>query len=162
MNLLVALTVSATEELREVGEIIQAEKRIKDIVKDAEIIKSSGFLHSLSNKLPWTSSKLIMDRLDKSTFKKVCVKYVETKKSQPFWRNLKEFWKGGLYPIHAYTYKIDKKSIKFNVNVPYHLIKKARLALEKKEKRRQEFEAKIQALKLNKSGTELSRFVIHH
>ena len=40
MNLLVAMTVSATSELKEKSGIIQAEKKVKDIVKDGKILQS--------------------------------------------------------------------------------------------------------------------------
>ena len=64
MNLLVAMTVSATSELIEKSGIIQAEKKIKDIVKDGKILQySGGCLRDLFKQIlpSWLSQKIFND-----------------------------------------------------------------------------------------------------
>ena len=149
MNLLVALTVSATGKLREEGEIIQAEKRMKDIVKDAKMIhKHPIFTKFGALKEKWfgKSNSRIMGpdgQLAKRTTTKICVKYSETLKPTII-EHIRNIWRGGPYPIFSYDFKKDKP---FKINVPLHIIDKTKAGLEKKAKRRQEFEAKIHTIK---------------
>ena len=151
MNLLVALTVSATGKLREEGEIIQAEKRMKDIVKGASIFRKHRFFtnwETVKEKLGFgKQSSLIMGhegQLAKRSTSKICVKYTEAKSSKSIWQEIKNIWRGGPYPIFSYDFKKDKP---FKINVPLHIINKTKVTLEKKSKRRQEFEGKIQSIK---------------
>ena len=165
MNLLVALTVSATEKLREDGEIILAEKRMKDLVKGSEIVHKHRFFAE------WTkwdkfkegiglgkSPSLIMGpngQLAKRSTTKICVKFTDVgRKTLPMLEELKNMWRGGSYPIFSYDFKKDKR---FKINVPLHIINKTKATLEKKAKRRQEFEAKIQSIKVKSlKGVESS------
>ena len=149
-----ALTVSATGKLREEGEIIQAEKRMKDIAKGAAIFHKNRFLtnwETIKEKLGMSKkSNLIMGyegKLAKRSTSKICVKYSEAKasKSKAIWEEMKNIWRGGPFPIFSYDFKKDKP---FNINVPLHIIHKTKAALEKKSKRRQEFDVKIQTIKV--------------
>ena len=179
MNLLVAMTVSATEELKKTSGIIQAEKKIKDIYKEGFVNQyaggsSAGFFKSLlwkiQAKIPW---KLLNEVHKYSTVKsllhdkksnKICLSKKKKQLKPPtlnpltwhFLISIKNGWNGGDYPL--YTYKFRKlRKVGFNAND--HIVKQTKETVQKINERNEALSANAQAIRndMNKQWRDLER-----
>jgi len=185
MNLVVAMTISATNELRKDSEIIQIMKRVKDIVtagnleaakcccwKTPEILskiysKTSEILRNFYSKITGFQQlpTMVKKFLNEKKTKKICLSMKRPKPSKfiwkkpltwPFIRDAYNGWCGGEYPIFAFTFQ---KGGKMKMNAYEGLIKQTQEHLAKKKMKSEDLENKLRSIKeeLNQKWSNLPK-----
>eukprot|EP00093_Oithona_nana_P000756 00756.XXX_1254_2264_1 [CDS] Oithona nana genome sequencing. len=160
MNLVVAMTISATNELRHESEIIQVKKKVKDIVTagnvdKTECCKTSKLLRKIYSKIPGTQQlpKMVKEFLIQKDTEKICLSRKRPKPSKtisnkpltwPYISDAYNAWCGGEYPIYSFTFQ---KGRKMKINAYEGLIKQTQEHLAKKELKSEELQNKLTSIK---------------
>jgi len=185
MNLIVAMTISAADDLKVESEIIKVYKQVKDIVTDGQVAARSNwfttadclrkiYFRCFSNVKE--QPKMVKELLEQKKTKEVCLIAFQrtSKQSQhqipmtlskpstwPYVSNAYNAWCGGDYPLYSFNHLKGKK-IKINANEK--LVKQTQVFLAKKKLKREELEDKLNSIRadLNQKWknleTELNKF----
>ena len=185
MNLIVAMTISAADDLKVESEIIKVYKQVKDIVTDGQVAAKLKWWFNTADCLRKIyfrcfsnvkeQPKMVKTLLEQKKTKEVCLIAFQrtSKQSQPFefiWKkpltwpyvsNAYNAWCGGDYPLYSFNHLKGKK-IKINANEK--LVKQTQVFLAKKKLKREELEDKLNSIRadLNQKWknleTELNKF----
>ena len=148
-NLLVALTINATDELLREGGATQSKKKVSDILTPLKL-KEYKWLTKVVNVLCWPFHKIWIwiwgpprEMFDDPKITLIGVKHQKKPKSSlRYWWN--ELTKGGNYVM----YKIkDEKAIRTNANLQEKFINSIRERLAFKKERRNQLEADLNTIK---------------
>ena len=167
MNLIVAITINATDELKKTSGIIQAEKKIKDIYKEGIVDQNvGGSSTGIFKKFQWKIMdfcgwkllnnvhrfSMVKDLLEDKQSNKICLSKKKQKRKQQTlnpltWHlfvSLQNAWNGGNYRL--YSFKL-RKFKKIGINAPDNLILQTKETLQKITQRKDELSSKVQAIK---------------
>ena len=169
MNLIVAMTISAADDLKVESEIIKAKNQVIDIVTDGQVAAKTNWI-TIANCMRLIyfrffsdvqeKPKMVKEFLEQKKTKKVClIAYQRTKlklklqkkkttlckpSTWPYVSDAYNAWCGGDYPLYSFNHQ---KGGKIRINANEKLVKQTQLYLAKKKLKREELEDKLSSIR---------------